>query len=237
MDTVINAGFELRPRLAAVANLVLPDQTVADIGANHGYLPLYLVERGICPFAIATESSETSLAVLRKNMEKSEFKEKIALRLGNGLQVLAPGEAATICLAGMGGQTIQEILSASPKVARSARRLLLQPQKGIPALRRYLQANGWRLIAEDIAYDNGFYYEILALEPGQMVLSENELRFGPLLMSQKHPLFRPYWRRKLKGVREIVAILENMTSVQAQEKYHFWQEEARRIERILRIMR
>ncbi|MCL1873033.1 MAG: class I SAM-dependent methyltransferase [Clostridiales bacterium] len=237
MGTIINAGFELRPRLAAVANLVLPGQIVADIGANHGYLPLYLVERGICPQAIAADSSENALVGLREYLANSGIKEKIALRLGNGLQVLAPGEAATICLAGMGGQTIQEILSASPKVARSARRLLLQPQKGIPALRRYLQANGWRLVAEDIAYDSGFYYEILALEPGQMVLSENELRFGPLLMSQKHPLFRPYWRRKLKGVREIVTILENMTSIQAQERYNYWQEEVGRIERILRIMR
>lgn len=184
--------IKLSNRLAAVANLVLPGKAAADIGTDHAYLAVYLVINGICPVVVASDRVRGPLASASQLVDLLSLNKQIQVRLGEGLEVLSPGEVETICVAGMGGYTMREILEASPQVLESSRRLVLQPQSNIPVLRKFLMESGWRLVKEEIAYDHGFYYEILAAEKGEMTLNEVELEFGPLLVSQPHPLLKSY---------------------------------------------
>ncbi|MCL2678438.1 MAG: class I SAM-dependent methyltransferase, partial [Clostridiales bacterium] len=171
--------LKLTHRLLALAGLALPGKPAADIGADHGYLPAYLALNGICPLVIATDRAEGPLNSARALVQFLCLESRVKLRLGPGLSVLEPGEAATVILAGMGGGSIIDILEASSAVWGSAERLVLQPQKDAPALRRFLSKNGWRIVAEEIAQDGGFYYEMMAAEKGGQVLSEKESEFGP----------------------------------------------------------
>lgn len=154
----------LAPRLAAVASLVLPGRTVADIGTDHAYLPIALVRSGRVPAAVAIDSATGPLAAARRSVVAAGLADAVALRRGWGLEPLAPGEAGTIVVAGMGGYLIRDILAARLDVAAAAERLVLQPMRDGAVLRRWLWANGWALCAERLAQEDDRFYAVLAAE-------------------------------------------------------------------------
>lgn len=225
--------IKLNERLLSVAKLVLPGQTAADIGTDHSYLPVYLVINGVCPAVVATEKARGPYDNACQLVELLSLTRQIDVRLGEGLSVLRPGEATTLCLAGMGGYVMRDILEATPAVVASAQRLVLQPQKNAAMLRRYLQDSGWRIVAEDIAFDHGFYYEIIAAEKGRMELTEEEALFGPCLLSQPHPLLPQYLGLKLADMQTLVDQLEGKEGLEAQERRHTLHGLIKQIESIL----
>lgn len=225
--------IKLNERLLSVAKLVLPGKTAADIGTDHSYLPVYLVINGVCPAVVATEKARGPYDNACQLVELLSLSRQIDVRLGDGLAVLQPGEAATICMAGMGGYVIRDILEASLAVVDAAERLVLQPQKNAAMLRRYLQQSGWRIVAEDIAFDHGFYYEVIAAEPGKMSLSEDQALFGPCLLSQPHPLLPQYLGLKLADMQTLVDQLEGKEGSEAQERRQALHLLIAQIERIL----
>ncbi|MDO4581210.1 MAG: class I SAM-dependent methyltransferase [Bacillota bacterium] len=226
--------IKLDSRLMAAAELVLPDKPAADIGTDHSYLPVYLVVNGICPRVIATDKSRGSFQKAQQLVELLSLEHQIDVRLGDGLEPLQPQEAATIIISGMGGHLIKDILAASPHITAGCRRLVLQPQKHIAMLRQWLAANDWRIVAEQIAFDNGFYYELLAAEHGQMTLSEDEAVFGPLLLRDPHPLFGQYLRAKLADLHTLIEQLQEAPSTDAKQRLQTLQVLTDKIERILR---
>lgn len=225
--------IKLNERLLAVAKLVLPGRPAADIGTDHSYLPVYLVVNGVCPAVIATEKARGPFDNACQLVELLSLGRKIDMRLGPGLTVLKPGEAATISIAGMGGRVIRDILDSSPEVAAASQRLVLQPQKNAPLLRQYLQQSGWRIVAEDIAFDHGFYYEVMAAEPGTMQLTEEEALFGPCLLGQPHPLLPQYLGLQLADMQTLLDQLEGRTGVEAAERRAALQCKVEKIENIL----
>ena len=204
---------KLDNRLKAVADLVIPGKTAADIGTDHNYLPVYLVLNGICPYVIATDRARSPYHNACQLVDLLSLSRQIDVRLGDGLSVIKPGEAATITIAGMGGFLIQDILQAAPSVLMQTERLVLQPQKNGSSLRLWLMDNDWQIVAEDLAYDNGFYYEIIAAERGKMILTDDELEFGPCLLGKPHPLMHDYLNLKLNDLR----VLTERVSEQAGE--------------------
>ncbi|MCL1905812.1 MAG: class I SAM-dependent methyltransferase [Clostridiales bacterium] len=225
--------IKLNDRLRAVAKLVLPGRTAADIGTDHSYLPVYLVINGVCPSVIATEKARGPFDNACQLVELLSLNRQIDMRLGSGLTVLEPGEADTITMAGMGGCVIRDILEDSPEVAALSKRLVLQPQKNVPMLRRYLQESGWRIVAEDIAFDHGFYYEIIAAEPGFMELDEDEMTFGPCLLGQPHPLLPQYLGLQLADMQTLLDQLEGKEGHEAGERRAALQNKVNKIESIL----
>ena len=225
--------IKLNDRLLSVAKLVLPGQPVADIGTDHSYLPVYLIINGICPAVIATEKSRGPFDNACQLVELLSLNRQIDMRLGSGLTVIRPGEAATITMAGMGGHVIRDILEASSDVAAASRRLVLQPQKNAPMLRQYLQLSGWRIVAEDIAFDHGFYYEVIAAEPGAMQLNEDETLFGPCLLGQPHPLLPQYLGLQLADMQTLLDQLEGKAGGEAKERRAVLQNKVDKIESIL----
>lgn len=197
----------LTPRLAAAAQYVLRGRPLADIGTDHAYLPSYLVEQGAIPRAIAADVMPGPLEAARTTVAEAGLTERIELRLGNGLQVLTPGEVATATICGMGGPLIAEILAAGP--TGGLERLVLQPMGGEAALRQWLADNGWRLVDEQLLEDAGRIYVVMAAEPGPMTLSEEDAFLGPLLRRSPGPLMARYAaiylnqaRKALEGARQ-----------------------------------
>lgn len=225
--------MELDARLHAVAGLVLPGGLVADIGTDHAYLPAYLVTERICEGAIATDCAEGPCRSARRLIAQLGLADRIAVRLGNGLHALAPGEADTVVLAGMGGRLIVDILSASPAVTAAARRLVLQPQKNIDLLRRFLCRQGWRIVAERVAQEGGFYYPVIAAEQGRMQLSAREAQYGPCLLRERPPLFLAMLQRRLDEVNGLLAHLAAGESEKAAARRGVLQAEAAELMAIL----
>jgi tRNA (adenine22-N1)-methyltransferase len=172
------------------AQYVLEDRPLADIGTDHAYLPVYLVANGVIPRAIAADLMSGPLEAARTTVLVAGLEEKIALRLGSGLSVLVPGEAATVSICGMGGPLIAQILEDGP--LGGVERLVLQPMGGEERLRRWLAQNGWRLVAEQLVEDSGRLYLVAVAEPGCMSLSDEEALVGQHLRDAGGPLLVRY---------------------------------------------
>lgn len=154
----------LDDRLRCAAALVRPGSRVADIGTDHAYLPLYLVEQGICPAAIASDIRPGPAAIARRNVEAAGLSGRIDVRLGDGLSSISPDEVDDILIAGMGGETIAAILQAAGWVKHSHYRLVLQPMTRPEQLRRWLLTNGFSLRTERMVRDGRHLYTIMAAD-------------------------------------------------------------------------
>ena len=225
--------IKLNARLLAVSKLVLADLPAADIGTDHSYLPVYLVVNGVCPTVIATEKTRGPFNNANQLVELLSLNQRIDMRLGAGLTVLKPMEAATIIMAGIGGHVIRDIIDQVPDVAKASKRLVLQPQKNVPMLRQYLQQNGWQIVAEDIAFDNGFYYEVIAAERGTMQLTEEEMLFGPCLIGEPHPLLLQYLGLQLVDLQTLLEQLEGNEGQEASERRQSLQNKVSKLKEIV----
>ena len=131
-------------RLQMVADLIRDGSRVADIGTDHALLPCALVAAGRCPSAIASDIRVGPTEAAQKTVAATGLEQTVSVRLGAGLQTVSPDEVDDIVIAGMGGETIIEILSASPWAKE--KKLLLQPQTKLPELRRWLNENGYDVL-------------------------------------------------------------------------------------------
>ncbi len=153
----------LDKRLATVASLVRPGSRLADIGTDHAYLPVYLVQAGVVPGGVAADIGVGPLEAARHTVTAAGLQEAIALRLGDGLAPIVPDEVEDIVIAGMGGETIVSILAAAPWVQNARYRLVLQPMTRAEDLRRWLLHNGFSVLVERLVQDGRHLYPVLAV--------------------------------------------------------------------------
>lgn len=158
-------AIRLSRRLSAVAGFVTPGNRLADVGTDHGYVPIALCEQGRIPRAIALDVREGPLQAARRNIAAAGLLGQVETRLSDGLSALAPGEADTVLLAGMGGALMQRILKEGAPVLAGVRELVLQPQSEIPALRRFLRCAGYEIPQETVVKEDGKYYVVLRAVP------------------------------------------------------------------------
>lgn len=154
-----NAVPHLDARLAAVAAYVRPGSTVADIGCDHGKLSAWLAGSGRCPLVFACDLREGPLQKARETC--APWADRVVFRLGSGLKVLAPGEAQDIVIAGMGAETIMEILDAAPWVFDGRYNLILVPATKHSLLRRWLARRGFALQSETLCTAAGRWYAVM----------------------------------------------------------------------------
>ncbi len=152
----------LSPRLKEAAALVRKVDTIADIGTDHAYLPIYLIGHDICKKVIASDLRRGPLENARVNVETAGFGDRIELRLSDGLTNYRPDEAQDIVIAGMGGILIAEILDKAPWLKRGDKHLVLQPMTHAEYLRAYLMANGYRILRESVCEDDGKLYGFIS---------------------------------------------------------------------------
>ena len=184
-------------RLELVASFVPQGAILLDVGSDHAYLPIELVERGQIEAAIAGEVVEGPFQSAVKNVEAHGLKEKIQVRLANGLAAFEEEDQVTvITIAGMGGRLIATILEEGLDKLSNIQRLILQPNNREDDLRIWLQDHGFQIVAESILEEAGKFYEILVVEAGQMKLSASDVRFGPFLSKEVSPVFVQKWQKE-----------------------------------------
>ena len=184
-------------RLELVASFVPQGTILLDVGSDHAYLPIELVERGQIEGAIAGEVVEGPYQSAVKNVEAHGLKEKIQVRLANGLAAFEEtDQVSVITIAGMGGRLIARILEEGLYKLANVGRLILQPNNREDDLRIWLQDHDFQIVAESILEEAGKFYEILVVEAGQMKLSASDVRFGPFLSKEVSPVFIKKWQKE-----------------------------------------
>jgi len=161
--------IKLSDRLQIIADRIRDGETMADIGTDHGFLPIYLVEKEISPCAVMGDVSAHSLEKGRKNahMTVADMKtlEKLDFRVGDGLKVLESGEVDAVVIAGMGGKLMTQILGEDMEKTRSIKKLVLQPRNGQGKLRYWLVKNGFSIIKESLVREGKYICEVITAVP------------------------------------------------------------------------
>lgn len=203
----------LSDRLEAVYNMIDKTDCLADIGTDHGYIPIKAILEGKCKRAIASDIKKGPIDVALKNIKKYGFIDKIDLRLGPGLSTLKEGEANTIVIAGMGGNLIAEIINADINIAKNAEVLILQPVQYPEVLRKELQNMNFYIEDENIIKDQNKYYHILKVHYGDRneYSQEAEYFVGPINIIKKSKETLAYIDDKIQHLEKILIGLDNDT--------------------------
>ena len=190
--------MQLDARLAAIAAFVPHGTAVADIGADHAYLAATLVMKGVARRAVVGDLSAGACAAARRTVGTQRLTREIDVRQGDGLSVLAPGEAESIVIAGMGGALIAEILADAPDVLADVQTLVLQPMNSAAKLRCWLYENGWDITDETLAHAGGHLYEIIRAEHGAAAMPDDVLlHIDAKLYEKRDPLLREHIEGKI----------------------------------------
>ncbi len=213
--------MKLGDRLQTLADFVPQGSCVADIGTDHGYLAVELVQSGRAKFVVASDKNAGPYeAAARTVRENGLTDDVISVRLGDGLESLSPGEVDTVCIAGMGGVLMMEILSASPKIVDKLETLILQPQGGAAELRQWLYKNHWYIADEALVLDDGRIYEIIMAKRGRHKMpSALLLEIGPVIWQKKPPLLRHHIEALLFQERRAAAGMEKSAKARKSKKY------------------
>lgn len=209
--------IKLSRRLQALADYIPSDSRVADIGTDHAFLPCYLVKEGIAPFAVGIDVKEGPFQSASRTVNAYHLEEQISIRLGDGLMPLRPGEVDVVILAGMGGNTMIDILEGSPQVVEEVNCLVMQPMNGAEHLRSWLGGNDWIIIAEDLLVEDGHYYQIIKATRGrEQALADMQLSYGPLLIADRHPLLPKLIEKDIQALQDIIEQLAKSQSAEVE---------------------
>lgn len=211
--------IELSKRLQAVADMVSPGMRLADIGTDHGYIPIWLVTSGKIPSAVAMDVNEGPLMRAKEHIKEYGLEEKIAVRLSDGLKNLKKEEADTVIAAGMGGGLVIRILSEGDGKAKHIQEYILQPQSEIGRVREYLQENGYRVVQEDMVFEDGKYYPMMkVVEGSDTPYTQVELEYGRYLLRSAHPVLKQFLKKEAETLNKILEGLVRQSSVRAEER-------------------
>lgn len=200
---------KISDRLIQVAELVPKGSRLADVGTDHGYVPIWLLEKGNIPSAIAMDVNRGPLLRARENRDKYGYQKVMELRLSNGLEKLRPGEADTVLIAGMGGPLMIQILEEGRENGRGVSAWVLQPQSEIPLVRRYLITHDFDIVDEIMLIDEGKYYMAMKALPGEAEPWDDiEYLFGKHLLERRHPVLKEFLE---KEKRIYLKILNQLT--------------------------
>lgn len=189
--------LKISDRLAAVAGLIPQDANLVDIGTDHGYVPIWLLQNKRIQSAIAMDVNKGPLAKARENRDKYGFTHVMDLRLSNGLEKLNPGEGDSVLIAGMGGPLMIRIIEEGRSNASSIQTWVLQPQSEIPSVRRYLHEHDFIIEEEIMLKDEGKYYMAMKAVPGTSnPWTDLEYLFGKYLLEQKHPILKEFIQKE-----------------------------------------
>ncbi len=221
---------KLSDRLQWIADRTKPGETVADIGTDHGLLPIFLYERGIAPRVILCDINSGPLEKAKENLNRFLPGKDFDLRQGNGLGPLMAGEADAVVIAGMGGLLIADILAAEPAKSKALKRLLLQPRNHGVELRRWLWGSGYEIYDETLVREGRHLCEILCARP----LTQEELagdfrtdpprgsdwlsfEVSPILVERSDPLLPEFLKNKIRVERKIESAIRSGADSQSEE--------------------
>ena len=203
-------AIHLSKRLTALANMVTDGNRLADIGTDHGYIPIYLCQTGKIPSALAMDIGKGPLQQAQTHIAEHGLSEQIKTRLSDGMAALQFGEADTILIAGMGGGLVMKILSEGAEKLTGKEELILQPQSEIALVREFLRVRNFQILNEDMILEDGKYYPMMkvsqqkAAEQTKILPQEVADAFGPVLLQKRHPVLKEWLGRELRTTNSVI---------------------------------
>lgn len=205
--------MSLSIRLEEIAACIQPGVCLADIGTDHGYLPIELIKRGSCRHILACDVRTGPLARAQMHIQEAGMQEQIETRLSDGFAQIAAGEVDAAVIAGMGGMLVSEILQAEnerPKnILKEMRQLILQPQSDLAAVRQTVHKLSFRIEDERCIKDRDKFYWILVCTPGKQSFEHDwEYAYGRILPQKKAAIFMDYLQQRKKNLSALLTALE-----------------------------
>lgn len=214
--------MRLSPRLQSIADYVPNGAVVADIGTDHGYIPVYLVDKKISNKIIATDVNKGPLENARSYIEKKGYDKFIETRLGNGLKCLNPNEVDTVIIAGMGGLLIRDILEHSKHITRTIENFILQPMVASEDLRRYLYNNGYTIVDEKLAKEGNKIYEIMFVKHGSDSVDKDIFyEIGKKLVENNDVHLQEFLGNKIKKIEKVLNTLRDNSNPESMLRYDY----------------
>lgn len=218
----------LSKRLQMNASCVTPGFRLADVGTDHGYIPIALVTEGVIPSALAMDVNQGPLKRALQHIQEHQLENYIGTRLSDGVQSLHPGEADSVLIAGMGGALTVRILTEGKEVLDTVKEIILQPQSEIGKVRRFLYENQYQIVREDMVLEDRKYYTVMKAVHGEMRdYTDMDFAYGRLLLDQKHPVLKQYLTEEKEKLEELLRHLmeQNALSESTKSRIESLQEE------------
>lgn len=208
--------MKLSKRLETIAEMVpetAKEACVADIGTDHGFVPIWLVREQRAARALAMDVRKGPLERAREHIRQYGLEDRIETRLSDGLAKLHAGDAQTVVIAGMGGELMLRILRDGAHVRDSVAHWVLSPQSELSVFRHGLEELGLAIRKEAMLEEDGKYYTVMLVEPGKMHYEhEYQYRYGDCLIRQKSPILKELLEKEYTQYQQIVAQLEKQDS-------------------------
>lgn len=246
--------MKISTRLREIAERLPSGCKFADIGSDHGLLPIYAIKHGIALSAVAGEVNEGPLEAARRGVLSHGVQDQIAVRKGDGLAVIEAGEVDTITISGMGGALIASILADGVTKLAGVKRLILQPNMAEAAVRRWLLEHKWLITDEIILEEDGKIYEIITADRHEEAKQQNNalyairslaveitpewlLELGPLLINKPNEVFFKKWHSEhSKLLRIYESIMKSAEKEMSDSKAAHVKQKANELEAILQCL-
>ncbi len=212
---------KLSKRLYTAASLVPEGAALADVGTDHAFLPIFLCETGRIKKAVAMDVADGPLSRAKEHIREAGLQSKIEARLSDGLAALAPSEADTATMLGMGGSLIMRILTEHDPRKLQIQTLILGPQSEVDVLRRFLLQESYRIETERLVEEDGKFYFLLLVRTdggGESAYGAAEFLYGRSLLLQKDPVLLTFLERRKQTLEEIQRNLAASDSDAAKER-------------------
>ena len=186
--------------MEAVAALCEKGSCGADVGCDHAYVSIYLLQHGVFEKMLAMDLREGPLSAARGHIEQEGLKERIECRLSDGLSAMEAGEADSVICAGMGGELMVRILTDGIEKIKAAKQLILQPQSEVAGVRKFLNRNAFAITAEDMVFEDGKYYPMFRAVPAGEDKTEDDmlyLEYGRQTLEGRHPVLKRFLEHRL----------------------------------------
>lgn len=220
----MNAEKNMTPRLLAIAGCVTSGSRIADVGTDHAYIPIYLMQKGIISGALAMDINVGPIERAQANIAKFGMPDKITTRLSDGMGKLSSGEVDEVIIAGMGGILICEILEARRDLWNSGIRFILQPMTAAEELRKYLEQNGFYIESESLAKEDHKIYQVLCVNRGEMKMQrEVDYYISPQLRENKVPFTGELTALRIGEFEKMLTGLCASERVEAKERHQYVQ--------------
>ncbi len=198
--------MKINNRLKKIGDLVQANSFCLDVGCDHAFLDIYLVQRNENIRAIASDVKEGPLNHARENIKKYHLEDKIECRLGNGLDTYSDS-VNTIIISGMGGRNMIGIFKSHLEVLKKVDTIILSPNNYQIDVKKFLCKHHFYISNEELVKDGKFIYQVIVFSKGRKKYTKKEYFFGPILLQKKENLFYEYYKRELISREILVKVL------------------------------
>ncbi|MGH4139347.1 tRNA (adenine(22)-N(1))-methyltransferase [Clostridium sp.] len=216
--------MELSIRLKWIASMVTECDSIIDVGTDHGYVPIYLVQNSVIKSAIASDINRGPVEKAKNNITQNNLSKQITCRLGSGLSTVAVGEVQIAIIAGMGGNLIRDILEADLDIVKQFKYMILQPVQNAEVLREYLYNTGYDILDEEICKDDGKYYEIMKVKYNNKTKEVDNIYYeiSKILLDKKDAVMKSFIEYKLSKYLKVYNALNEETVLSEDRKHQLY---------------